>query len=174
MRDVSLGAAPADDMQRREATMARVHHDQDANLAVLDGRTVGIIGYGNQGRAQARNMRDSGVEVIVGNADDDYRSLAVRDGFAALAISQAAEAADILVLLLPDEVQPCVYSQEIAPHLGAGDVLCFASGYNVHYRRIVPPAGVDVILVAPRMIGQAVRNLYRQGAGFPCLVAAHQ
>lgn len=154
--------------------MARVHGDQDADLAVLNGRTIGIIGYGNQGRAQARNIRDSGLKVIVGNVDDAYRSQAVGDGFAVLSIAEAAKAADIVVLLLPDEVQPAVYSRQVAPHLGAGDVLCFASGYNVHYGRIVPPPGVDVILVAPRMIGQAVRRLYRQGAGFPCLVAAHQ
>ena len=154
--------------------MARIHHDDDADLAVLNGRTVGIIGYGNQGRAQAQNMRDSGLNVVVGNADDPYRRLAVRDGFAVLSIGEAAEAADIVVLLLPDEVQPTVYRQQIATQLTAGDVLCFASGYNVHYGRIAPPAGVDVILVAPRMIGQAVRDLYKQGAGFPCLVAAHQ
>jgi len=154
--------------------MARIYHDADADPAVLEGRTIGIIGYGNQGRAQARNLRDSGLEVIVGNADDDYRSSAVGDGFAVLSIAEAAEAADIVVMLLPDEVQPEVYARDVASHLTAGDVLCFASGYNVHYERIAPPAGVDVILVAPRMIGQAVRDLYKQGAGFPCLVAAHQ
>ena len=154
--------------------MARIHHDRDADLAVLKGRTVGIIGYGNQGRAQARNMRDSGLKVIVGNADDDYRSSAVGDGFAVLSIPQAAKRADVVVVLLPDEIQPELYTRHVAPHLAAGDVLCFASGYNVHYQRIVPPAAVDVVLVAPRMIGQAVRSLYKQGAGFPCLVAVHQ
>ena len=154
--------------------MATVHHDQDADLTVLDGRTVGIIGYGNQGRAQARNMRDSGLKVIVGNAEDAYRPLAIGDGFGVLSIAEAAREADIVVLLLPDEIQPAVYRQHLAPHLKGGDVLCFASGYNIHYERIVPPAGVDVILMAPRMIGQAVRSLYQRGAGFPCLVAAHQ
>lgn len=154
--------------------MARIHRDGDADLGVLDGRTVGILGYGNQGRAQARNLRDSGVEVVVGNVDDPYRAQAVEDGFAVVPIAEAAREADIVVLLVPDEVQPEVFDEQVAPHLAAGDALCFASGYNVHYGRIVPPAGVDVILVAPRMIGQAVRSLYRQGAGFPCLVAAHQ
>ncbi|GAH63729.1 unnamed protein product, partial [marine sediment metagenome] len=128
----------------------------------------------NQGRAQAQNMRDSGVNVIVGNADDAYRLSAVGDGFAVLPIAGAAQAADVVLLLIPDEVQQSVCGEQVSPHLSPGDVLCFASGYNIHYGRIVPPAGVDVILVAPRMIGQAVRSLYTQGAGFPCLVAAHQ
>jgi ketol-acid reductoisomerase len=154
--------------------MARVHQDGDVDLAALDGRTVGVIGYGNQGRAQALNMRDSGLAVVVGNIDDAYAAEAARDGFTVHSIAEAARAADIVLMLIPDEVQPAVYGEQIAPHLDAGNVLCFASGYNIHYERIVPPASVDVILVAPRMIGQAVRNLYKQGAGFPCLVAAHQ
>jgi len=154
--------------------MATVYHDRDAEPNALEGRTVGIVGYGNQGRAQGRNMRDSGVNVIVGNAEDAYRSQAIAEGFTVLSIAEAARQADIVLMLLPDELQPAVYGDQVAPHLSPGDVLCFASGYNIHYGRIAPPDGVDVILVAPRMIGQAVRNLYVKGAGFPCLVAAHQ
>jgi len=151
-----------------------IYHDKDADMTVLRGRTVAVIGYGNQGRAQALNMRDSGVQVIVGNVDDDYKAAAAGDGFTVLPIAEAAKAAQIVVLLLPDEIQPAVYNEQLGPHLGGGDTLCFASGYNIHYRQIVPPADVDVILVAPRMIGQAVRNLYAQGRGFPCLVAVQQ
>jgi len=154
--------------------MARIYRDEDADPAALEGKTVGIIGYGNQGRAQALNLRDSGLTVIVGNADDAYRSAAIADGLRVVSIAEAAETADLVVLLLPDEVQPAVYDAQIAPHLEAGKAVCFASGYNVHYGRIAAPADVDVILVAPRMIGQAVRSLYERGAGFPCLVAVHQ
>jgi len=154
--------------------MAKIYHDGDADLAVLNGRTIGIIGYGNQGRAQALNMRDSGLGPLVGNPDDEYKATALSDGFDVRPIAQVAAAADILLLLLPDEVQPAVYSQQIAPHLVPGKVLCFASGYNIHFRRIVPPGTVDVILVAPRMIGQGVRNMFTRGAGYPCLLATHQ
>ena len=129
-------------------------------MKVLDSRTIGIVGYGNQGRAQALNIRDSGFEPMVANRDEEYKDKAVRDGFEVLSISHVAEKADVLLLLLPDEVQPGVYRDQIGPYLKAGDVLCFASGYNVYYNTIKPPEGVGVIMVAPRMIGEAVRNLY--------------
>ena len=154
--------------------MATIYRDADADVGVLDGRTVAVVGYGNQGRAQALNLRDSGVTVVVGNGEDDYAARARDDGLDVLAIADAARAGDVILLLLPDEVQPPVFDEQIAPGLEAGNALCFASGYNVHYRRIVAPDGVDVILVAPRMIGQAVRSLYQHQAGFPCLVAAER
>jgi len=151
--------------------MAKVYYDDDVDTKILNTRKIGIIGYGNQGRAQALNMRDSGFEPMVANRDDPYRDNAVRDGFAVHSVSHVAQAADVIVLLIPDEVQPQVYRDRIGPYLKPGDVLCFASGYNVYYKTIEPPEGVGVIMVAPRMIGEAVRNLYKNGLGFPCLIA---
>jgi ketol-acid reductoisomerase len=152
--------------------MAKMYRDNEVDVSVLQARRIGIIGYGNQGRAQALNLRDSGFVPMVGNRDDDYQAGAVADGFAVHSIQEVAEAADVVLVLIPDEVQPKVYEEQIAPYLHRGDVLCFASGYNIYYKAIVPPEGVGVIMVAPRMIGRAVRNLYREQLGFPCLVAA--
>ena len=152
--------------------MATVYRDDDVDVGVLKRRKIGIIGYGNQGRAQALNLRDSGFAPLVGNREDEYEERAVEDGFAVRPIPEVADAADLVILLIPDEVQPQVYQEHVQPHLRPGDLLCFASGYNIYYRAIVPPTGVGAILVAPRMIGRAVRNLYLERLGFPCLVAA--
>ena len=152
--------------------MAKVYRDNDVDMGVLEGRRTGVIGYGNQGRAQALNIRDSGFTPMIGNRDDEYKGRATEDGFAVRPIREVADEADVILLLIPDEVQPQVYEEQIKPYLRAGDVLCFASGYNICYKAIVPPAGVGVIMVAPRMIGRAVRNLYQQQLGFPCLVSA--
>ncbi|MDH7487823.1 MAG: ketol-acid reductoisomerase [Anaerolineae bacterium] len=151
----------------------RVYHDQDADMNLLAGRRIGVIGYGNQGRAQALNLRDSGLEVIVGNQEDEYAQQARADGFTVLPLAQAAAQADILLLLIPDEVMPQVFEQEIAPHL-SGKVLAFASGYNVAFGFITPPPDVDVVLVAPRMIGAGVRDLYLAGCGFPSFIGVAQ
>jgi len=152
--------------------MAKMYRDDDVDVSVLAGRKIGVIGYGNQGHAQAQNLRDSGFTPWVGNREDEYKGRAVEDGFAVRPIAAVAEEADVVLLLIPDEVQPQVYEEQIRPHLRPGDLLCFASGYNIYYRAIVPPASVGAVLVAPRMIGRAVRSLYVQGLGFPCLVAA--
>jgi len=151
--------------------MATVYRDDDVHMDVLKEHKIGIIGYGNQGRAQALNIRDSGCTPLVGNREDEYKGRAIEDGFAVRPIREVAAAADVILVLIPDEVQPEVYEEQIKPHLRQGDVLCFASGYNVCYQAIVPPAGVGAIMVAPRMIGRAVRQLYQEGLGFPCLVA---
>jgi ketol-acid reductoisomerase len=151
--------------------MAKLYRDDDIDMTVLKARRIGIVGYGNQGRAQALNLRDSGFEPMIGNREDEYKQRAIKDGFAVHPIGRVAEETDVLLLLIPDEVQAEVYDEQIRPYLEPGDVLSFASGYNIYYKAVQPPAGVPAIMVAPRMIGEAVRNLYRTQAGFPCLVA---
>jgi ketol-acid reductoisomerase len=154
--------------------MVTIYSDDDGDLSLLANLTIAVIGYGNQGRAQALNLRDSGLDVVVGCAPDAYAERAREDGLPVLSIAEAAEAGRLLLILLPDEVQPEVYAADIAPGLRPGDTLDFASGYNIHYGMFEPPADVDVVLVAPRMIGEAVRSRFLDGRGFPCLVAAHQ
>lgn len=153
---------------------ARIFHDADADLAPLAGKTVAVIGYGNQGRSQALNVRDSGLATIVGNLDDDYAVRAREDGFAVHPIAEACGRADVVMLLVPDEVMPEVYERAVRPHLKPGAVLDFASGYTVAFGLIAPPPGVDAVLIAPRMIGPGVRDAYVAGRGFPSFVALHQ
>jgi len=153
---------------------ATIFHDADADLAALAGKTVAVIGYGNQGRSQALNIRDSGLATIVGNLDDDYAARARADRFTVLPIAEAAARADVVMLLVPDEVMPGVYTESVRPHLAAGSVLDFASGYTVAFGQVVPPPNVDVVLIAPRMIGPGVRDAYVAGTGFPSFVALHQ
>ncbi len=154
--------------------MAKFFAATEADPAILSGKTIAIIGYGNQGRAQAINLRRAGHNVIVGNQEDESWQQAKRDEFETLAVDAAAERADIVMLLLPDEIAPEIYRRMIEPHLGRGKTLVFASGYNITYKFIVPPREVDVILVAPRMIGQGVLDLPAAGKGFPVLVGIKQ
>jgi ketol-acid reductoisomerase len=149
----------------------KVYHDEDADLDLLRGRRIAVIGYGNQGRAQALNLRDSGLNVSVGNLEDEYAAQAREDGFELLPIQEAAAEADIVMLLIPDEVMPQVFCQEIASCIKQDDVLVFASGYNIAFGFIQPPHSVDVVLLAPRMIGAGVRDLYVAGSGFPSFIA---
>ena len=154
--------------------MTKIYHDEDASLDPIRGETVAILGYGNQGNAQARNLRDSGLDVIVGNIDDAYREAAIKDGFEVLPIAAASARATSLFLLVPDELMPQIYAQDVAPHLRPGALLDFAHGYNIAFGLIVPPASVDVVMIAPRMIGAGVRDSYLSGEGFPSFVAVHQ
>ncbi len=154
--------------------MAKFFAAADADPTVLSGKTVAVIGYGNQGRAQAINLRRARHRVIVGNQEDDSWRQARADGFEPLAMDAAAACADIVLLLLPDEIAPDIYRRMIEPHLGRGKTLVFASGYNITYKFIVPPREVDVILVAPRMIGQGVLDLPARGEGFPVLAGVKQ
>jgi ketol-acid reductoisomerase len=154
--------------------MTVIYHDEDASLEAISGATIAILGYGNQGSAQAKNLRDSGLEVIVGNRNDAYREAAVAAGFAVVSIAEAAARADVLFLLTPDEVMPEVYARDVAPHLARGDLLDFAHGYNVGFGLIQPPPFVDVVMIAPRMIGAGVRDSYVSGEGFPSFVGVHQ
>ncbi len=152
----------------------RAYYDDNVSLDVIRNKTLGIIGYGNQGRAQGLNLRDSGLQVIVGGIRDESARQAETDGFMVLSVAEAAERADVLALLIPDEVQRQVYEEVLSRKLRAGQTLDFAHGYNIHYRLIVPPPQVDVIMVAPRMIGARVREAYAQGGGTPAFVAVAQ
>jgi ketol-acid reductoisomerase len=151
-----------------------LYYEQDADLSVIAERRIAVIGYGNQGRAQALNLRDSGLAVLVGSQEDDYAERARGDGFQVLAIDEAAAEGDIVMLLIPDEVMPAVFEERIAPGLSEGDALVFASGYNVAFGFMAPPSGADVVLVAPRMIGAGVRDLYVAGRGFPSFIGVAQ
>jgi ketol-acid reductoisomerase len=154
--------------------MARIYQDGDADPARLEGKTVAIIGYGNQGRAQGLNLRDSRVKVVVGGVPDATLEQARADGFPTMSVREAAAAGDIICLLIPDEVQQRVYREQILPELRPGKALDFAHGYNVHYGFIAPPKEMDVVMVAPRMIGVGVRDRFAAGKGVPAFVAVQQ
>jgi len=155
--------------------MARMYYDSDANLDLLAGKTVAIIGYGSQGHAHALNLRDSGVNVIVGlYPGSKSAAKAEAEGLPVKSVADAAAAADMIMILLPDEVQRTIYKNEIAPNLKAGNALLFAHGFNINFGQIVPPADVDVLMVAPKGPGHLVRRTYEQGEGVPCLFAVFQ
>lgn len=154
--------------------MAQVYRDADADLSTLQGSTIAILGYGNQGRSQALNLRDSGLEVVVGSRSDGSAEAARTDGFEVLSWAEATARARIVFVLLPDEVQAAIYERDLAPNLQAGDALVFAHGYNVFYGFIAPPPEIDVLLLAPRMIGHGVRTTFLEGSGFPSLIAVEQ
>jgi len=154
--------------------MATVFHDEDADLEALAGQTLAVVGYGNQGRSQALNLRDSGLTVIVGNVSDRSADGAREDGFEVFQIPEACRRADVVLLLVPDEVMPAVYREQVAPNLHKGCLVDFASGYNVAFGLIEPAADLDVGMVAPRMIGPGVRDTYLRGGGFPSFVGVHQ
>ena len=155
--------------------MAKLYYDNQADLGRLQGRTVAIIGFGSQGHAHALNLKESGVNVIVGLYEGSKsRSKAEAAGLTVMNVADAAKAADIIMILTPDTTQAKTYNDEIAPQLSAGKTLMFAHGFNIRYGQIVPPAGVDVSMVAPKAPGHRVREVYTQGGGVPALVAVHQ
>ncbi|WP_299484780.1 ketol-acid reductoisomerase [Acaryochloris sp. IP29b_bin.137] len=155
--------------------MARMYYDADANLDLLANKTVAIIGYGSQGHAHALNLKDSGVQVIVGLYEGSQSAAkAQQAGLTVKSVADAAQAADLIMILLPDEVQKTVYTQDIQPHLSANKVLAFAHGFNIHFAQVVPPSDVDVVMVAPKGPGHLVRRTYTQGQGVPCLFAVYQ
>ncbi len=159
---------------KEQPTAMNLLKDKDASLEPLKSKTVAVLGYGNQGRAQSLNLRDSGVRVIVGNRDDAYRQQALADGFQPVSVREAAEAGDFLLILTTDESQPAIWKDEIAPGARVGRTLVWASGYNVGFGLIPLPADVDVVMVAPRMTGNMVRMLYEQGKGAIAQFAVHQ
>ena len=152
----------------------KIYTDADGDLSVLQGRTIAVLGYGNQGRAQGLNLRDNGMKVIVGNRDDDYAKQARADGLETMPIPDAAAAGDILLILTTDESQPVIWPEQIAPHLAGGKTLVWSSGYNVSYDLIKPPADTDVVMVAPRMTGTMVRELFEHGKGAMAQVSVEQ
>lgn len=154
--------------------MTIIYHEDDGDITVLQGRKVGIIGYGNLGRPFALNLRDSGLDVLVGLRQEESRAIAEADGIDSASIEQVVRTASILMLMLPDEVMPQVYLEQISPNLVRGHTLIFASGYTVAFGFIEPPPFVDVGLIAPRTIGAAVRERYQNGEGFFSFVAAGQ
>jgi ketol-acid reductoisomerase len=154
--------------------MPQIYFDDDASLSVIGERTVAIIGYGNQGRSQALNLKDSGVNVVVGNIDDEYADVAREDGWDLMSIEEASAASDIKLLLTSDDSHPDVWEKWLAKTMKPGDVLSFAHGFNIHYDEVTPSKDIDVIMVAPRMLGEGVRATYLEGRGFPSLIAVHQ
>ena len=148
----------------------KAYYEQDADLSVLKGKTVAIIGYGSQGHAHAQNLRDSGVNVVVGQrpGGPNYE-LAKQHGFEPLSAAEAAAKADLIMILLPDQYQAAVYKNDILPNLAAGKALIFAHGFNIHFGQIVPPKDVDVFMIAPKGPGHLVRRTFTEGGGVPCL-----
>lgn len=160
--------------------MAKMFYDADANLNLLKGRTIAVLGFGSQGHAQAQNLKESGLEVIVGirkpvDAETETEWNAVKAaGLTPMSVAEACEKADIIQVLVPDQIQSKVYEQEIKPYLKKGDALGFSHGFNIHFDQIIPPEFVDVFMVAPKSPGHLVRRMYVEGAGVPGLVAVEQ
>jgi ketol-acid reductoisomerase len=155
--------------------MARMYYDTDANLDLLAGKTIAIVGYGSQGHAHALNLKDSGMNVIVGlYPGSKSAAKAEAAGLTVKNVADAALLADFIMILLPDEVQRTVYKEEIEPNLKEGNVLAFAHGFNIHFGQVVPPPHVDVVMVAPKGPGHLVRRTYEQGQGVPALFAVYQ
>jgi len=155
--------------------MVKVYYDTEASLEKVKKKIISIVGYGSQGRAQALNMRDSGLQVIVGLRKEGASwKTAEADGFKVYAISEAAEKGDMIHILIPDPAQPSVYNSEIRDHLSTGKILGFSHGFNIHFKQIVPPPDLDVIMVAPKSPGKRVRETYLAGFGVPALLAVEQ
>ncbi|MEK6278419.1 MAG: ketol-acid reductoisomerase, partial [Actinomycetota bacterium] len=152
-----------------------IFYDRDADLSILEGKTVAILGYGSQGHAHALNLKESGADVVVGlREDSSSRDDAAGEGLEVLGIADAASRGDIVMVLLPDEKQAEVWEAEIADGIAEGNLLMFAHGFSIHFEQIAPPAGVDVGMVAPKGPGHLVRRQFTEGRGVPCLMAVHQ
>ncbi|MDR0813909.1 MAG: ketol-acid reductoisomerase [Oscillospiraceae bacterium] len=155
--------------------MVKMYYDNDCNLGLLGGRRVAIIGYGSQGHAHANNLKDSGVDVVVGLRGDSANVAVAKDaGLTVLSVEDAARTASIIMMLVPDERAADIYRESIAPNLSEGDTLLFAHGFNIHYDQVVPPKNIDVAMVAPKGPGHTVRTQYQEGRGVPSLIAIEQ
>ncbi len=159
----------------KENKVAQIFYANDCDLNKLNGKTVAVIGYGSQGHAHALNLKDSGVDVVVGLYEGSKsKAKAEAAGLKVVSVSEAAKLGDVIMILIPDEKQAKVYKEEIAPYLTAGKTLAFAHGFNIHFGCIVPPADVNVIMIAPKGPGHTVRSEYQVGKGVPCLIAVQQ
>jgi len=155
--------------------MVKMYYDKDADLKLLEGKTVAVLGYGSQGHGHALNLKDSGVNVIIGLYEGSKSwKKAEEAGFTVKTVAEATKAANVVMVLTPDHVQAKMYEEEIKPNLSEGDALAFAHGFNIRYHQIVPPEFVDIFMVAPKGPGHLVRRMYEQGAGVPCLLAVEQ
>jgi ketol-acid reductoisomerase len=155
--------------------MAKIYYDSDCDLSILKDKTIAVLGYGSQGHAQAQNMRDTGLKVIIGLRSDSRNvATAKEDGFEVFSPGDACAKADIIQVLAPDQTQGQIYEESIKPHLTAGKALVFSHGFNIHYEIIKPPADVDVYMVAPKGPGHLVRRVYKEGGGVPALIAVSQ
>ena len=155
--------------------MIKKYYDQDCNLAMLDGKTIAVIGFGSQGHAHAQNLKESGMDVVVGlRKGSAHTAKAEAAGLKVMEIEEAAEAGDVVMMLVPDELAPEIYKNQVAKHMKDGDILAFAHGFNIHYNQIQPAKGLDVIMIAPKGPGHIVRKLYTEGAGVPSLIAVYQ
>ncbi len=155
--------------------MINKYYDTDCNMELLKGRTVSIIGYGSQGHAHALNLKESGVNVVVGlRKTSSSWEKAEKAGLKVMTVAEAAKAGDLIMMLVPDETAPDLYENEVSPNLSEGNMLMFAHGFNIHFNQIVPPANVDVTMVAPKGPGHTVRSQYEEGKGVPSLIAIHQ
>ena len=154
---------------------AVMYYEKDCDLSLLDGKTVCVVGYGSQGHAHAKNLRDSGVKVIIGLYEGSKSAVRAKaDGFDVYNTEDAVKLADIVMILVNDEKQAALYKKSIAPYLRSGMTLCFAHGFNIHFKQIVVPADINVIMIAPKGPGHTVRSQYEKGQGVPCLVAVEQ
>jgi len=155
--------------------MATLYYDKDADLALLQGKTIAIVGYGSQGHAHALNAKDSGMDVIVGlHSGSKSRAKAEADGLQVFTVDEATRRADVVMMLIPDTMQAQVYAESVGSNLKPGSMLMFAHGFNIHYGQIKPPANVDVTMIAPKAPGHRVREVFKDGAGTPGLLAVHQ
>lgn len=155
--------------------MAKVYYDKDADLNLLKGKVIAIIGYGNQGRGQSLNLKDNGCEVVVGlHEGSKSKARAEADGVKVASVADASKAADIIMMLAPDNLHQEIYNQSIAPNLAKGNMLMFSHGFNIHYGQVVPSPDIDVTMIAPKSPGNLLREFYTQGVGVPALLAVYQ
>src|SRR3954467_3526163 len=167
--------ARAEQPEDREEFVATIYYDRDASLDPLRGKTVAVIGYGSQGHAHALNLRDSGVNVVVGlHEGSKSRDKATADGLRVENVADAVKAADVVMILVPDQTQKKVYNESVKENLKPGDMLMFAHGFSINFGEVNPPAGIDVTMIAPKSPGHRVRELFTEGVGVPALIAIHQ
>jgi len=155
--------------------MAEIHYDKDINLSILEGKKIAIIGYGSQGHAHAQNLRDSGMDVVVGEVEGSKPwNNAKEKGFEVFNADEASKISDVIMMLVPDTLQKDIYYKYIEPNLEKGNILCFAHGFNIHFNQIIPQEDIDVIMIAPKGPGHIVRRMYEKGSGVPAIIAVYQ